>query len=67
MLANLEDPAVATGLEKGQSSSQFPKRVVPKNVQIIGQLHSSSILVGDGNGSPLQHSCLENPMDGGAW
>ena len=20
-----------------------------------------------GNGSPLQHSCLENPMDGGAW
>ena len=22
---------------------------------------------GDGNGTPLQHSCLENPMDGGAW
>ena len=22
---------------------------------------------GEGNGSPLQHSCLENPMDGGAW
>ena len=62
-----EDPAVATGLEKGQSSSQFPRRVVPKNVQIIGQLHLSSILVGEGNGSPLQHSCLENPMDGGAW
>ena len=20
-----------------------------------------------GNGTPLQHSCLENPMDGGAW
>ena len=20
-----------------------------------------------GNGHPLQHSCLENPMDGGAW
>ena len=19
------------------------------------------------NGTPLQHSCLENPMDGGAW
>ena len=19
------------------------------------------------NGNPLQHSCLENPMDGGAW
>ena len=22
---------------------------------------------GGGNGSPLQYSCLENPMDGGAW
>ena len=22
---------------------------------------------GEGNGSPLQHSCLENPMDRGAW
>ena len=20
-----------------------------------------------GNGTPLQYSCLENPMDGGAW
>ena len=23
--------------------------------------------LGEGNGNPLQHSCLENPMDGGAW
>ena len=22
---------------------------------------------GEGDGTPLQHSCLENPMDGGAW
>ena len=22
---------------------------------------------GEGNGAPLQHSCLEKPMDGGAW
>ena len=22
---------------------------------------------GEGNGKPLQYSCLENPMDGGAW
>ena len=21
----------------------------------------------EGNGTPLQHSCLENPMDGAAW
>ena len=23
--------------------------------------------MGEGNGKPLQYSCLENPMDGGAW
>ena len=23
--------------------------------------------IGEGNGSPLQCSCLENPRDGGAW
>ena len=22
---------------------------------------------GEGNGTPLQYSCLESPMDGGAW
>ena len=22
---------------------------------------------GEGSGNPLQYSCLENPMDGGAW
>ena len=27
----------------------------------------TSSLYGEGNGTPLQHSCLENPMDGGAW
>ena len=25
------------------------------------------ILIGAGNGNPLQYSCLKNPMDGGAW
>ena len=24
-------------------------------------------VVGEGNGTPLQYSCLENPTDGGAW
>ena len=26
-----------------------------------------SPLPGEGNGTPLQYSCLENPMDGEAW
>ena len=28
---------------------------------------SLMLLTGEGNGNPLQYSCLENPMDGGAW
>ena len=30
-------------------------------------LWSNVYLTGEGNGTPLQYSCLENPMDGGAW
>ena len=26
-----------------------------------------TVIVREGNGNPLQYSCLENPMDGGAW
>ena len=26
-----------------------------------------AVQLGEGNGTPLQYSCLENPMDGGAW
>ena len=25
------------------------------------------LFMGEGSGTPLQYSCLENPMDGGAW
>ena len=29
--------------------------------------HFSRSCIGEGNGNPLQCSCLENPRDGGAW
>ena len=32
-----------------------------------GLIPESGRSPGVGNGSPLQYSCLENPMDGGAW
>ena len=41
------------------------------NLQIIhmrnGDLSMSRSFNGEGNGTPSQYSCLENPMDGGAW
>ena len=65
-----EDP-----LEKGQVPTPvflgFPGGTDGKesiynagDLDLIPGLGRSS---GEGNGSPLQYSCLENPMDGGAW
>ena len=45
MLANLEESAVATGLEKGQFSFQSQRKAMPKNNQTTAQLHSSHMLV----------------------
>ena len=33
----------------------------------LGSIPGSGRSPGEGNGNPLQYSCLENPMDGGAW
>ena len=32
-----------------------------------GSIPGSGRSLGEGNGNPLQYSCLENPMDRGAW
>ena len=45
MSANLENSAVATGLEKGQFSFQFQRKAMPKNAQTTAQLLSSHTLV----------------------
>ena len=37
------------------------------NVGDLGLIPGSGRLLGEGNGNPLQYSCLENPMDIGAW
>ena len=31
------------------------------------KMQCSKLDTGEGNGTPLQYSCLGNPMDGGAW
>ena len=38
------------------------------HVCIAGSLcYTVETIYGEGDGTPLQYSCLENPMDGGAW
>ena len=44
MPANLENSAVATGLEKVKFSFQSQRKATPKNAQTTTQLHSSYML-----------------------
>ena len=37
------------------------------NAGYPGSIPLSGRSPGEGNGNPLQYSCLENPMDGEAW
>ena len=39
----------------------------PANVGDMGSLPGLGRCPGGGNGNPFQYSCLENPMDQGAW
>ena len=56
---------------------KIPWMEEPGRLQSIGLLeldtterlnfHFSLSCIGEGNGNPLQYSCLKNPMDRGAW
>ena len=52
---------------------KIPWREEPGRLQSMGPLRvrhdwvTSLSRIGEGNGNPLQCSCLENPRDGGAW
>ena len=49
----------------------FPSGLVVKNLPAhagdAGSIPGLGRSPGEGNGNPLQYSCLENPMDRGAW
>ena len=76
------DPVIRT-LEKAMAPHsstpawKIPWMEEPGRLQSMGSLrsetterlhfHFSLSCIGEGNGNPLQCSCLENPRDGGAW
>ena len=39
----------------------------PANARHMGSVPGSGRSTGEGNDNPLQYSCLENPVDRGAW
>ena len=42
-------------------------KLLAYNAGGLGLIPGSGRYSGEGNGNPLQYSCLENPMDGEAW
>ena len=68
---------VESAEEKGEKSKKRGGREAEMRPgEVVGQNHRRgtdlqlwvlSYLDRGGNGTPLQYSCLENPMDGGAW
>ena len=50
-----------------QCSCKWKSKPKPFYIHWHNNLVLTSFLAGEGNGNPLQYSCLENPMDGGAW
>ena len=55
----------------GKDQKGFPGGSAGKestcNAGDLGLIPGSGRSPGEGNGNPLQYSCLENPMDRGAW
>ena len=61
MLVIVNSAAMSTGVHVSFSVTVF-SGYMPSD-GIVGSCGS----FGEGNGNPLQYSCLENPMEGGTW
>ena len=57
-------------IKSGASQVVLVVKNLPSNggeIRDMGSTPGSGRSTGGGHGNPLQNSCLENPMDGGAW
>ena len=54
-------------MQKQRKTVKQNKVLIIHKTKSQGNLVPPQVLSGEGNGTPLQYSCLENPMDGGAW
>ena len=55
------------GKERDKAIYCHPVKVSASNAGDLGSIPGSGKSPEEGNGNPFQYSCLENPMDGGAW
>ena len=61
-MVQLSRPYMTTGKTIALIIQIFVRKVVSLLFNML-----SRFVIGEGSGTPLQYSCLENPMDGGAW
>ena len=54
-------------MELCQVAWWFKVKNLPANAEDVGAIPWLGRVPREGNGNPLQYSCLQNPMDGGAW
>ena len=74
-LGKAEEPEIKLPMSVGSSKKQEGSKKTSGsdgkasayNAGDLGSIPGSGRFPGEGNGNPLQYSCLENPMDGGAW
>ena len=71
MLLKIQDCKYFLTVFDFEALSAFPSSSEVKssawNAGDLGSIPGSGRSPGEGNGNPLQYSCLENPMEGGAW
>ena len=61
-IVQLSHPYMTTGKTIALTTQTFVGKIMSLLFNMLSRL-----VIGEGNGDPLQYSCLENPMDGGAW
>ena len=62
LIVQLSHPYMTTGRTIALTRRTFVDKVMSLLLNMLSRL-----VIGESNGTPLQYSCLENPMDGGAW
>ena len=62
IIVQLSHPYMTTGKTIALTRWTFVGKVMSLLYNMLSRL-----VIGEGNGTPLQYFCLENPMDGGAW
>ena len=73
-MLNFNKPGTTSNTYKNLSTPNNKKMDTDQTIKYMKTINTVFLnymvlilLLGEGDGTPLQYSCLENPMEGGAW